>query len=198
MNRRTAAWSSSLLAACLLWMLATPASGQDADTASLDATVLDAEVLDATAAEIASQLRCPVCRNQSVLESSSELAREMQRLIREKLAAGESPEGVTEFFVSKYGEWVLLKPEPSGINLLVYILPLAVVVLAAGVLQGRIRSWVRAGTASRVAAFTVAPEGSPVTDAISVVENEQSDMPNVVSARTSAENERWLEQALEE
>jgi cytochrome c-type biogenesis protein CcmH len=133
-----------------------------------------------------------------VLESSSELAREMQRLIREKLAAGESPEAVTEFFVSKYGEWVLLKPEPSGINLLVYILPLAVVVLAAGVLQGRIRSWVRAGTASRVAAFTVAPEGSPVTDAISVVENEQSDMPNVVPARISAENERWLEEALEE
>lgn len=172
----------------LLCSVATPAWGQEIDSTSVDNV----------AAEIASQLRCPVCRNQSVLESSSALAREMHRLIREKLEEGESPEAVTEYFVGKYGEWVLLKPEPSGINLLVYLLPLALVVLAAGVLQGRIRSWVRAGTASRMATLPVVREASQATDSVLSAENEHPGGATAVSARLSAENERWLEEVLRE
>lgn len=179
---------SALLVFGLLWAVATPAWGQELDSTSVDAA----------AAEIASQLRCPVCRNQSVLESSAELAREMHRLIREKLAAGESPEAITEYFVAKYGEWILLKPEPSGINLLVYLLPLAVVLIAGAVLQGRIRSWVRTGTASRKETFTMVREASQATDSVLTAENEQSGSPTGVSARLSAENERWLEEALRE
>ncbi len=186
---RAACRTVSLLAVGLLWTgAATPAWGQDADSTALD---------DMTA-EVASQLRCPVCRNQSVLESSSAVAREMQRLIRDKLAAGESPEAVTEYFVGKYGEWVLLRPEPSGMNLLIYLLPLAAVVLGAGVLHARVRRWVRAGTISRAGAFPVVAVPSQAVDSVSATENEISGGLTARSARLSAENERWLEEVLRE
>lgn len=97
--------------------------------------------LDALAARVADQLRCPICRNQSVLESSSELARRMQSVIRERLAAGDSPEEVEAYFVARYGEWILLEPPARGINLLVYLLP-AALVLAGGLFLGsRLRAW---------------------------------------------------------
>lgn len=79
--------------------------------------------LDALTAEIAGRFRCLVCRGQSVAESSSRLAREMQREIRERLGRGETPEQIEAFFVDRYGEWILLKPPARGVNLLVYILP---------------------------------------------------------------------------
>ena len=86
---------------------------------------MSAAEVDQLSAEVAAQLRCPVCRNQSVLESSSGLARAMQSVIRDRPASGETPEEVRAYFVSRYGNWILLKPEPKGINLLVYLLPVA-------------------------------------------------------------------------
>lgn len=93
----------------------------------------DSARLDTLVAEVASKLRCPVCRNQSVLESTATLSRQMQSVIREKLAAGESPEEIKAYFVDKYGEWILLRPEAEGIGLLVYVLP-ALALVAGGVL----------------------------------------------------------------
>lgn len=88
----------------------------------------DAE-LDALTAEIAARLRCLVCRGQSVAESSSQLAREMQTEIRTRLGRGESPAEIVDFFVESYGEWILLRPPPHGVNLLVYVLPAAAFLL---------------------------------------------------------------------
>lgn len=105
----------------------TPAPGTAADER-------DAE-LDALTADIAARLRCLVCRGQSVAESSSQLAREMQAEIRERLGRGESPEEIVDFFVESYGEWILLRPPPHGVNLLVYILP------AAAFLLGLVGFW---------------------------------------------------------
>lgn len=105
----------------------------------------DGAALDQLTAQVAAQLRCPVCRNQSVLESSATLSQEMQREIRRRLAAGDSPAEVKQYFVSRYGEWILLQPPAEGINLLVYILP-ALALLAGLVLAWRqIRSWAAAG-----------------------------------------------------
>ncbi|MBI3325547.1 MAG: cytochrome c-type biogenesis protein CcmH [Nitrospinae bacterium] len=72
---------------------------------------------------IASQLRCPVCQNLSVADSPSELATQMRDVIREKLGQGEREEAIQAYFVSKYGEWVLLAPTKQGMNLLVWLLP---------------------------------------------------------------------------
>lgn len=93
------------------------------------------EELDAMTARVADQLRCTVCRNQSVLESSADLSREMQAEIRRRLASGDSPEEVRAYFVDRYGEWILLQPRAEGLNLLVYVLP------AAGLLLGALLVW---------------------------------------------------------
>ena len=80
--------------------------------------------------EIGDQLRCVVCQSQSVADSPSETARQMREIIRERLAAGDSPEQVKAYFVEKYGLWILLSPPKQGFNLLVWVVPF--IALAAG------------------------------------------------------------------
>jgi cytochrome c-type biogenesis protein CcmH len=90
---------------------------------------------------IAQELRCVVCQNLSVADSPSEMAQQMRGIIREQLTAGKTPQQIKDFFVSKYGEWVLLAPTTQGFSLLVWVLPF--VVLIAGVAGGLwlIRRW---------------------------------------------------------
>ena len=78
---------------------------------------------DARAQAIAAQLRCPVCQNESVADSPSELAAQMRTLIGEKIAAGETDEQILDYFVSKYGEWILLEPPRRGLLWLVWVAP---------------------------------------------------------------------------
>ncbi|MBC7896845.1 MAG: cytochrome c-type biogenesis protein CcmH [Cytophagaceae bacterium] len=84
--------------------------------------------LDRTAREVSSGLRCPVCQGLSIQDSPADLAVEMKHLVREQLAAGKTPDEVRAYFIGKYGEWVLLAPEPSGFNLVVYLLPIGLVI----------------------------------------------------------------------
>jgi cytochrome c-type biogenesis protein CcmH len=88
--------------------------------------------IDERTREIASELRCVVCQNLSVADSPSEMAQQMRAIVREQVQAGKTTEQIKEFFVSKYGEWVLLRPRTSGFSALLWILPY--VVLAIGVL----------------------------------------------------------------
>ena len=97
--------------------------------------------LDSKAADIAAMLRCPVCRGQSVVESNSGIAQEMQSVIRERLGEGETEEEILEYFVAAYGDWIILKPRAIGLNLLVYILPSAALILGGVWLVTRIRKW---------------------------------------------------------
>lgn len=119
------------------------------------------EELDALTAKVASQLRCTVCRNQSVVESSATLSQQMQAEIRRRLAAGQSPEEVKQYFVSRYGEWILLQPKAEGINLLVYILPGLALVGGLVLVWIRIRQWTRseAGAGDRATPTTARPPG---------------------------------------
>ena len=94
--------------------------------------------------EIATLLRCPVCQNLSIADTSSELGRNMRALIRDQLRQGRTREQVMAYFVSKYGKWILLEPERRGFNLIVWWGP--VLGLLAG-LTGVVlvlRRWVRA------------------------------------------------------
>jgi len=79
----------------------------------------------ARAQAIAAKLRCPVCQNESVADSPSELAAQMRTLIREKVAAGETDQQIVDYFVSKYGEWILLEPPRRGLLWIVWLAPAA-------------------------------------------------------------------------
>jgi len=93
--------------------------------------------------EVAAQLRCVVCQNLSVADSPSEMAGQMRAIVRERLEAGETPDQVRDYFVARYGEWILLAPRRSGFNLLVWGFPLAAVAVGFAVVAVLLRRWTR-------------------------------------------------------
>ena len=92
---------------------------------------------------IAARLRCVVCQNLSVADSPSDMARQMRDLIRERLAAGDTPAQVETYFVQRYGEWVLLAPRPHGLNLLLWLAPFAAVAGGLALVLSLVHRWRR-------------------------------------------------------
>jgi len=95
--------------------------------------------------DVGSQLRCVVCLNLSVADSPSEMANQMRGVVRDRLAAGESPEQVIQYFVDKYGEWILLKPRRHGFNWLVWLAPAIAVMVGLAIVAVVVRRWTAAG-----------------------------------------------------
>ena len=97
----------------------------------------------ARAQSIARDLRCPVCQGLSVADSSSPTAEAMREDVRRRVDAGENAKAVKAYYVSRYGEWVLLRPEASGVGILVWVMPVAALLLATGGLALAFRRWRR-------------------------------------------------------
>ena len=116
----------SLFAALALVLLAFPALAVEPDE------ILKDPVLETRAREISKNLRCLVCQNQSIDDSNAELARDLRVLVRERLVAGDSDTAVVDYVVSRYGDFVLLKPPFKGTTYVLWIGPLAIA--AAGFL----------------------------------------------------------------
>ena len=116
-------------------------------------------LLEARTTAVASALRCPVCQGLSIQDSPSELAQQMRGLVKEQLRQGKSEAEVRAYFISKYGEWILLEPEASGFNLVAYLAPLGALLVGGGIVAVAVRRWTAqpAGT-EPVAAPSLAPE----------------------------------------
>lgn len=97
--------------------------------------VLSDPELEKRARVISMELRCLVCQNQSIDDSDAPLARDLRVLVRERLQKGESNDEVLDFVVSRYGEFVLLKPPFGWHTLLLWLTPL--LALAGGVWLAR-------------------------------------------------------------
>ena len=80
-------------------------------------------VLESRARDLSRELRCMVCQNQSIDDSEAPLARDLRLLVRERLAKGDSNQQVLNFLVSRYGEFVLLRPPLDWNTLLLWGLP---------------------------------------------------------------------------
>ncbi len=123
---------------------ASPARTQDFETrspsTSAAAPAADS-ALEARTTAVASTLRCPVCQGESIQDSPSELARQMRAVVRDRLRAGETPEQVKAYFASKYGEWILLEPRMTGLNILLYVLPVVLVVGGIAIVVILVRRW---------------------------------------------------------
>jgi cytochrome c-type biogenesis protein CcmH/NrfF len=137
-----------VVAACMLVVLVSPRpveAALQARTAEQPAAsrVVQETLIDRQTREISSKLRCVVCQGLSLQDSPSQLAQEMRGIVREKLEEGMTPDEVQEYFVARYGEWVLLAPEPKGFNLVVYVLPLAMLFGGAGFVFFTARNWTR-------------------------------------------------------
>ena len=83
--------------------------------------ILTNEGLESRARDISQNLRCLVCQNESIDESNSPLAADLRALLREQLQEGKSNEDIYQYMTTRYGEFVLLKPQPSGSNWLLYL-----------------------------------------------------------------------------
>ena len=84
------------------------------------------------ARELSRELRCLVCQNQSIAESNAPLAADLRRIVRERIAAGESDAEVLDYMVARYGDWVLLKPPLKSTTYVLWFGPTLLLLLAAG------------------------------------------------------------------
>jgi cytochrome c-type biogenesis protein CcmH len=105
-----------VLIACLL-VLASPAL-----TVTPDEMLKD-PALEARARSLSQELRCMVCQNQSIDDSEAPLAHDLRVLVRDRLAAGDSDAQALDYLVSRYGEFVLLRPRFEMRTLLLWGLP---------------------------------------------------------------------------
>ena len=112
-----------LFLAVFLCLSALPALAVNPDE------ILADPALEARARALSSQLRCMVCQNQSIDDSNAELARDLRLLVRERITDGDSDEQVIDYVVSRYGEFVLLKPRLSAHTYLLWGAPIALFVI---------------------------------------------------------------------
>ena len=87
--------------------------------------------VESQAREVGKSLRCVVCQNQSIEESNAPLAADMRRLVRERIAAGESKDAVMAYMTDRYGNFVRLQPPLQMDTLLLWFGPLLLLVVGA-------------------------------------------------------------------
>jgi cytochrome c-type biogenesis protein CcmH len=97
-------WRPALAALLLALALAAAAGAVEPEEQLAD------PALEARAREIGQELRCLVCQNQSIDESDADLARDLRRIVRERLTAGGTDDQVMAFVTARYGDYVLLRP----------------------------------------------------------------------------------------
>lgn len=88
---------------------------------------------------IAGNLRCAVCQGVSVADSPASMARAQLDKVRELVSQGKSDEEIREYFVSRYGEWVLMTPTSEGVNLTVWVAPVGLLLLGLFVILSQVK-----------------------------------------------------------
>jgi cytochrome c-type biogenesis protein CcmH len=104
-------------------------------------------VLEARAREVSKHLRCVVCQNETIDESNADIAKDMRLLLRTRILAGDSNDQVIQFLVSRYGDYVLLKPRFMASTYLLWFGPFIVLLLGAFVVYRRLKGTPVAGPA---------------------------------------------------
>lgn len=97
---------------------------------------LSGEALEKRTKEVGSLVRCPVCQGLSVYDSPAQMAVNMKEQVRELLAKGYTEEQILTYFEKSYGEFVLLQPKMTGANWIVWLAPLALLIVGGFVIRG--------------------------------------------------------------
>ena len=90
---------------------------------------------------ISSTVKCPVCAGESVMESNAPASVEIRRQIAEQVQQGMTDDQIRSYYAAKYGEAILLTPSASGVNALVWILPVVALAIGIAVLVIVFRRW---------------------------------------------------------
>lgn len=113
------------MALLLVAVLAAPARAVQPDE------MLPDRALEERARDLSARVRCLVCQNQSIDDSNADLARDLRRLVRERLVAGDGDQQVLDFLVARYGAFVLLEPPRNRSTWLLWYGPFALLALGA-------------------------------------------------------------------
>ena len=96
---------------------------------------------EAVARMLMKEIRCLVCQNQSIEDSNADLAKDLRRLVRERISVGDTPEEVRAFLVARYGDWVLLEPPFNQMTLFLWGSPFLILSLVlVGIVTARKKS----------------------------------------------------------
>lgn len=125
----------ALLAALCLALAAPALADATLPPPALANAPLPDPAQEARAQALMHELRCLVCQNQSIADSHADMAGDMRAVVRERIAAGESPEAVRAWLISRYGDWVSFAPPAKGPTLALWLAPLAF--LALGLVAAR-------------------------------------------------------------
>lgn len=131
------------LLAILLFLTAAPAVVMPTWAQQIEDRLAD-PAQEARARELSRELRCLVCQNQSIEDSNAPLARDLRRIVRERVVAGDSDNAVQDYLVQRYGEWVLLKPRFNAQTLLLWLGPALLLMLGGGIVFALYRRQARA------------------------------------------------------
>jgi cytochrome c-type biogenesis protein CcmH len=110
------------LVLALLLLLLAPA----AFAATSPDEMLADPVLEARARALGQELRCLVCQNQSIDDSDADLAKDLRRIVRERLVRGDGDQAIRDYLVARYGDFVLLRPPVRPSTWLLWFGPLAI------------------------------------------------------------------------
>lgn len=122
--------------------------------------MLSDPALEARAREVSKELRCVVCQNQDIDSSNAGVARDLRILVRERLIAGDTNEAVLTYIRARYGDYVLMKPPFKPETYVLWLAPIALILIGAGVVFVVLSN----GNRRRIAAPLSAKEEQEVTD----------------------------------
>ncbi|MEE2705257.1 MAG: cytochrome c-type biogenesis protein [Pseudomonadota bacterium] len=89
--------------------------------------------LEERARKISKLLRCVVCQNESIDDSSAVIASDMRKMVRRKLIEGQSDNQIISYMKQRYGDFVLLKPQFSLNNLFLWFSPFLILIIGIGI-----------------------------------------------------------------
>ena len=107
------------------------------------AEVQDESLLDIQVREIAKTLRCTVCQTENIWESGAPLAQQMRGVVRDRLKLGHSPEDIKEYFLSRYGDYIMMQPPAHGVNWVLWAGPFILLLGGGGLLYKEVIGWVK-------------------------------------------------------
>jgi cytochrome c-type biogenesis protein CcmH len=112
-------------------LLATSALAQDATEPGLIPLPPQQEL---RAQRLGKELRCPVCQGMSIADSPSSMARAQLDKVRDLVQQGKTDQEIRDYFVARYGQWILLEPATNGFAGLVWLLPVLMLLGGAGLI----------------------------------------------------------------
>lgn len=122
----------------------------------------DSTVPDDDVNNVAKDIYCPVCENTPLDVCATQACADWRELIRTKLAEGQSPEQIFEYFARQYGDGVLANPPRRGVSLIIlWVLPVVVVLLGALLFSRYMRNLRAASAAGPASAALAEPEVIP-------------------------------------